>query len=151
MKTNASSVSLRVTAKLENLAAIRRFVEEAATTLSLDPATVSDIVLAVDEAASNIATHGYQGQPGTIEIEVKRRGDALLIRLRDHAPPFDPTSVPVSDLTVPLEQRAIGGMGIHLIRQVVDKVIHRITPQGGNELLLVKKLEGNRENLDICS
>ena len=151
MKTSASFPSLRIAAKLENLAAIRRFVEEAAAALGIDPATVTDIVLAVDEAASNIVVHGYQGQPGTIEIEVKRERDALLIYLRDEASPFDPTSVGAPDLTVPLEQRATGGMGIHLIRQIMDKVVHRITSQGGNELLLVKRLEENSEDLDICN
>ena len=43
---------------------------------------------------TNIIEHGYQGQPGSIEIEVTTREDALIIQLRDQAPPFDPTSVP---------------------------------------------------------
>jgi len=151
MKTSASSPFLRIAAKLENLAAIRRFVEEAAAALGVGPATVTDIVLAVDEAASNIVVHGYRGQPGTIEIEVKRERDALLIYLRDEASPFDPNSVPAPDLTTPLEQRATGGMGIHLIRQIMDKVTHRNTSQGGNELFLVKRLEENSEDFDICN
>jgi len=150
MKTGISSASLRVAAKLENLAAIRRFVEEAATALGIDLATVTNTVLAVDEAASNIVVHGYQRQPGTIEIEVKRGRDALVICLRDEASPFDLTSIPAPDLTVPLEQRATGGMGIHLIRQIMDKVTHRVTSQGGNELLLMKRLEENSEDFDIC-
>jgi anti-sigma regulatory factor (Ser/Thr protein kinase) len=53
------------------------------------------------------------------------------------------------DLTVPPEQRTISGMGIHLIRLIMDKVIHRITPQGGNELLPVRRLEEDNEDLDI--
>lgn len=107
--------------------------------------------MAVDEAVRNIVVQGYQGQLGTIEIEVKRERDALLICLRDEASPFDPASVPVPALTAPLEQRATGGMGIHLIRQIMDKVTHRNTSQGGNELLLVKRLEENSEDFDICN
>ena len=150
MTTNASSVSLCVAARLENLSVIRRFVEDAMTALDIDPATIAGAVLAVDEAASNIITHGYQGQPGDIEIDVQCERNALLICLRDCAPPFDPTSVPAPDLDVPLEQRVAGGLGIHLIRQTMDKVIHRITPHGGNELLLIKRLEEDSEALDIC-
>jgi serine/threonine-protein kinase RsbW len=149
MKTNTSSTSLRVTARLENLATIRRFVEETVTALDVSPDAVADIVLAVDEVVSNIVVHGYRGQPGPIEIEVKHGRGTLAICIRDEAFPFNPTSVPPPDLTLPLEQRTIGGIGIHLIRQVMEKVIHRITPQGGNELLLVKGLEENSEDFDI--
>jgi len=133
------SISLHIAAELKNLAAICLFVEEVATALGVDPAIIPDVVLAVDEAASNIIIHGYQGQGGAVEIEVGQEGDALVIRLRDEAAPFDPTTVPAPDLTVPLEQRAVGGLGIHLIRQVMDEMAHRVTPQGGNELTLVKR------------
>jgi serine/threonine-protein kinase RsbW len=150
MTANAPFASLCIAAKLESLAVIRCFVEDAMTALGIDPATIASTVLAVDEAASNIVTHGYQGQPGDIEIDVQHERIALTICLRDQAPPFDPTSVPAPDLTAPLEQRVAGGLGIHLIRQTMDKVIHRITPHGGNELLLIKRLEEDSEALDIC-
>lgn len=136
MKT---SDSLRIAAELNNLAEIRCFVQETASALGADPAVIPNVILAVDEAVSNVIAHGYQGQGGNIEIEVSREGNVLVIRLRDEAPPFDPTSVPPPDLTLPLEQRAPGGLGIHLIRQLMDEMIHRVTPQGGNELTLVKR------------
>jgi serine/threonine-protein kinase RsbW len=136
MKTNTS---LQIAAELRNLAEIRCFVQETVLALGADPAVIPNLILAVDEAVSNIIAHGYQGQGGTVEIEVSRERDALLIRLRDEAAPFDPTSVPPPDLTVPLEQRAAGGLGIHLIRQIMDEMTHRVTPQGGNELTLVKR------------
>lgn len=136
--------SLRTTAELNNLAEIRRFVEETASALGVAPAVIPGVILAVDEAVTNIIVHGYQGQGGAVEIEVSREGDALVIRLRDEAAPFDPTSVPPPDLTLPLEQRTPGGLGIHLIRQIMDEITHRVTPQGGNELTLVKR--GIRRN-----
>jgi serine/threonine-protein kinase RsbW len=141
---------LCIAAKLNNLREIRRFIQETATALGVDAAMIPDIVLAVDEAASNIVFHGYQVREGVIQIEVERRGNALVVRLRDEATPFDPTSVPPPDLSLPLEQRPLGGMGIHLMRQVMDEVIHRITPQGGNELTLVKRgLRANDSDLVI--
>jgi anti-sigma regulatory factor (Ser/Thr protein kinase) len=142
-----TSPSLRTTAELKNLAEIRRFVEETASALGVAPAVISGVILAVDEAVSNIIAHGYQGQGGIVEIEVGRERDALVVRLRDEAAPFDPTSVPPPDLTLSLEQRTPGGLGIHLIRQTMDEMTHRLTPQGGNELTLVKKDVGE-ENGD---
>jgi serine/threonine-protein kinase RsbW len=149
MKTGSPSASFRVAAKLENLAAIRRFVEEASIALGVEPATVTEIVLAVDEAAANIILHGYRGQSGPIAIQVKCRPAALVICLRDKASPFDPTSVPAINLTAPPEERTASGLGVHLIRKIMDEVTHSVTPQGGNQLILVKKLEANSEDLDI--
>jgi len=131
--------SVRIIADPTNLATIRRFVQETATALEGDPAAISQVVLAVNEAATNIMIHGYRNQPGVIEIEVGRKEDALIVCLRDQAPPFDPDTTPPPDLTLPLEKRSFGGMGVHMIRQLVDEVTHRLTPQGGNELTLIKK------------
>ncbi|UCC62878.1 MAG: ATP-binding protein, partial [Anaerolineae bacterium] len=82
---------LRIPADLENLAEIRRFVEERATTLGVDSDVLRDLLLVVDEAATNVIVHGYEGEKGLIEIEVGRDADALVVRLRDEALPFDPT------------------------------------------------------------
>ena len=131
--------TLRIAATLKELAAIRQFVEETAAALKVDPAAIPDVLLAVDEAATNVIMHGYRGQPGTIEIEMGRDGNSLLVRLRDQATPFDPTVLPPPDVTLPLEMRPLGGMGVYLIRKLMDAVTHRVTPQGGNELTLVKK------------
>jgi serine/threonine-protein kinase RsbW len=133
------SSTLRVSAELKNLAVIRRHVSEAAANLRAGESAIDDMIQAVDESATNIIVHGYDGQPGAIEIEVAREGDALLVRIRDHAPPFDPTTYPPPDLTVPLEQRRYGGLGIHLTRECTDAMIYRVTPDGANELTLLKK------------
>jgi len=105
------------------------------------PRPIDDLVLAVDESATNIIMHGYRGQPGDIEVEIRRAPDAVVIYLRDRAPPFDPTRLPAPDVTLPLEQRPIGGLGVYLTRQLMDSVTHRLTSQGGNELTLIKKIE----------
>lgn len=132
-------VSRRFTAELKNLAAIRQFVEQQAEALQTNPDVIPDVVQAVDESATNIILHGYRGGPGNIEVEVEQAGADLVIRLRDRAPTFDPTQLPPPDLTLPLETRPIGGLGVYLTRQMVDEISHRALPQGGNELTLVKK------------
>jgi glutamate/tyrosine decarboxylase-like PLP-dependent enzyme/anti-sigma regulatory factor (Ser/Thr protein kinase) len=138
-RTLEISVPLRIPANLERLAEVRRFVTERATTLGVNLELLSDVLLAVDEAVTNTIVHGYGGREGFVEVEVGREGDALVVRLRDEAVPFDPTCVPPLDVTLPPEQRVLGGMGIYLIRQAMDEVTHRITLQRGNELTLVKR------------
>lgn len=130
---------LRITADLNQLATLRCFVQDVAMAFKVDPAIIPELLLAVNEIATNIIIHGYQSQPGTIEVEMKREEDGLMICLRDEAPPFDPTLVPSPDLSLPLEKRPLGGLGIHLTRQLMDEMIHQVRPQGGNELILKKK------------
>jgi serine/threonine-protein kinase RsbW len=140
-------VSLRISADLQNLSTIRKFVEEVVKDEQTDPETVGDVVLAVDEAVTNIILHGYQGQPGSLEIQVSKAEDKVTIGLRDQAPPFDPTAYEKKpDLSLPLNQRPLGGMGIYLIRNAVDEITYRVRPQGGNELTLVKKLTGKNNS-----
>ena len=131
--------TLRIAAELKNLNVIRRFVQETAAAFGADKDVIADVILATDEAATNVIVHGYQDRPGIIEIELSRSGDAMVIYLRDESALFDPTSVPPPDVTQPLDERPLGGMGIHLMRQLMDEVTHRATPQGGNELTMIKK------------
>jgi serine/threonine-protein kinase RsbW len=138
-KTMGDVVSISVAADVEQLAAIRAFVGLQAERFGVDSSASYDLVLATNEMATNIVAHGYRGQPGTIEIELRRSGDAIEIRLRDHAPLFDPTRAPAPDLTLPLHNRPLGGMGILVTRQMMDDVPHRSLPPGGNELTLVKR------------
>lgn len=131
-------MNLHVAAELQNLEPLRRFVEESALALQADQDAALDLVQAVDECATNIIEHGYRFQPGTIEIEIDRVGDTLTIVLRDHAPPFDPTSLPPPDLSLPFEERQPGGLGIYLARQMIDQWQHRALPDG-NELTMIKQ------------
>ena len=135
----AEPVRLRMIAGLDDLAQIRRFVEGAATHGGGDPAKVADMLLALNEAATNIIEHGYRGAPGSLEVEVEYSGDALTVRLRDQAPVFDPALVPVPDVTLPLDRRPLGGMGVHMMRRLTDVLSYRTRSDGWNELVLVKK------------
>ncbi len=134
-----TGASLQIVAELRDLAAIRDFIGGAAASLNVDLPVIPDILQAVDESATNIIVHGYRGRPGQIDIDVKREGNFLVVRLRDQATPFDPTTVPDPDVTLPLDERPIGGLGVYLTRRLMDAMTHRVTPQGGNELTLAKK------------
>ena len=137
--------TLRIAAELNNLETIRRHIEETAAALNVDPDMIPDVLLAVNEIATNVIVHGYRGRPGNIEIEIGQDGNNLVIRLRDQAPPFDPTSVPPPDTSLPLEQRPLGGMGIFLTRRLMDKVSYRVTRENGNELTLIKSIQSSSE------
>ena len=132
-------MSLRIAADVKNLATLRRFVEGAAARGGGDPEAIADMLIAMNEAATNIILHGYQGGPGIVEVEVGYNGDALVVALRDRAPGFDLTSVPPPDVTIPLERRPLGGMGIYMMHQLTDELIQRTTADGRNELILVRK------------
>ena len=130
----------RANAQLKDLAAVRRYIQERAEAYYFGPDDLYDLTLAVDEVVTNILNHGYQSQSGPIEIEVERQGDFLAIHIRDQAKAFDPTQVPEPDLSLPLDQRPVGSLGLYLTRQSVDQMIYRTNPQGGNILTLKKKV-----------
>jgi serine/threonine-protein kinase RsbW len=118
---------------------MRRFVQEVAQGMSLASSAIDDLVQAVDEMSANIILHGYRGRPGQIEVAVRPEGGGVAVILRDQAPPFDPTLVPEPDLSLPLDRRPAGGLGIYLSRKLTDGILHRPIPGGGNELTLIKR------------
>ena len=134
---NAAS-KLRIESDVNNLAKIRNFIRQSISKPGVDEEVVDDVILAVDEAATNIMLHGYKSHSGMIEIDVDARADRLTIIITDQAPGFDPTLVPPPDLTLPLEQRPLGKYGVFLIRNNVDDVNYDSLPGGGNQLTLVK-------------
>ena len=140
MTTRAAATTLRLDgAVVADLADVREFVRQAARSLHVPPALEPDLVIGVDETLTNVLLHGYGGSPGPVEIGMTRRGDEVVVRLRDWAPAFDPTAWPEPDLSVPLDQRRAGGFGIHLTRACLDRIDHRRINEG-NEILLVKSL-----------
>lgn len=129
-------MSLKVRADLGQLSRIREYAIEAATALGVVPSAFDDLRLAVDEAVTNIITHGYDG-PGDIELDVAAEGSDLIVRLRDQAPLFDLASAPPVDLSPPGERDKPGGFGVFLMRSVMDDIFHRAT-KTGNELTMIK-------------
>ncbi|MBX3060086.1 MAG: ATP-binding protein [Anaerolineae bacterium] len=126
---------------LDDLAEIRRLIESAVACLWEPGEAVNELVVAINEAVTNVLVHGYQGQPGQMVVKVSRDNATLMVRLHDQAWPFDPTAVPPPDITLPLSQRQPGGMGVHLMRQFCHQIQHQVRPEGGNELKLVKLIE----------
>ena len=117
---------------------MRAFLEQAVLWLGGSDDIAGDLVLGVNEAVTNVILHGYGGLPDEVTIEVTDAGGDLIVRLLDRAPLFDPTIVPPPDIYRPLEDRPLGGLGVHMMRQLCDELKYRIRPGGGNELSFIK-------------
>jgi serine/threonine-protein kinase RsbW len=128
-----------IAAGVDELASVRAFVRVNVAAVGADEETMADLVQAVDELVCNIVGHGYAGRPGTVEIAFVETPDEIGFRIRDDAPPFDPTAVPEPPLDLPLQRRRLGGMGVHLARALTDGFDHRILPTGGNEVTVRKR------------
>lgn len=132
---------LRIPAALDRIAEVRALARSVTDEVGAPQVCVDDVVQAVDEAATNIVLHGYRGRDGWLDIAVEREDDRVVITIADDAPPFDPTTHPEPDLTIPPDQRRPGGMGIHLIRLAMDTLTHRPRPGGGNILTMSRTLD----------
>jgi anti-sigma regulatory factor (Ser/Thr protein kinase) len=137
--TTAPEATITIAAGVDELAGVRAFVRNRVATAGGDDEMTADLVQAVDELVCNVVGHGYAGRPGTIEVAFLETPDEIGFRIRDDAPPFDPTAVPEPPLDLPLERRRLGGMGVHLARALTDGFDHRILPTGGNEVTVRKR------------
>jgi serine/threonine-protein kinase RsbW len=126
-------------AKFEFLNEIRDFVAEVARDGGFDDKEIYSVQLAADEAASNIIEHAYEGiADGQIELACEVRGAELIISMQDHGKSFDSKKVKKPNLKVGLSERQIGGLGIYLMRKLMDEVKYRSSGTG-NLLTMIKR------------
>ena len=136
------STSLRMKAILENVPRAIECVTEWARKAGFDEGALYKIQLAVDEACANVVDHAYAGaEPGDIEVLCRLDDRLLTIQVRDWGQGFDLGGVKDPDLEAPLEERSLGGLGLFLVRQVMDEVQFTSDPEQGNELMMSKRLD----------
>jgi serine/threonine-protein kinase RsbW len=115
---------LEIPAVIASLGTIAHFVQDVAAEAGLDPTAAYRLRLAVDEIATNVITYGYTGigAADAITVECRITDTEVIVELIDRGQAFDPlTSLPDPDeLTKPLDERRIGGLGIFLARSSVD-------------------------------
>ncbi|MCC7494753.1 MAG: ATP-binding protein [Fimbriimonadaceae bacterium] len=124
------------------------FVGFVARRVGFPPSEVARIRLAVDEAAANVVLHAVEtAQFETFRVICEEEGTCLRVRVRDEAPPFDWESVAEPNLEAPVEQRKVGGLGLYLMRRVMDRV--ELRPVGaGKEIVLSKELPDREGAVD---
>ncbi len=129
-----------VASHLSALSQISAFVSERAALAGMDEERVFAVQMAVDEACTNCMEHAYEGrEDGEVHICCWTEGGDFVIRITDHGRPFDPASVPVPDVTAPLEERQIGGLGLFLMYKLMDGVEFQFDPAEGNQVTLRKR------------
>jgi serine/threonine-protein kinase RsbW len=132
--------TLTIESRTEKLSAVRAFISEAAREFGFDEESISNIALAVDEACTNIIKHAYHfadDQP--IDIHVKENNGTFEVIIRDKGKPFDPNEVHLPVMKEYLKNYKRGGLGMYLMKSLMDKVEYKPSPNG-NEVRLVKYL-----------
>jgi serine/threonine-protein kinase RsbW len=129
----------RFTCSLNNLEKICDYISHCANQAGLSEAESYAVQLAVDEAATNIIEHGYGIEcPSRIDVTCEILEDGLKVVIYDDAEPFDPSSVPEPEINVSLDDIKPRGLGIYLMRKMMDEVKYETSPNQGNTLTMIK-------------
>jgi serine/threonine-protein kinase RsbW len=127
-------------AKLEDLPRIIEFVVTWLESKGLDKYSFT-METVVDEASTNVVKHAYGGKGGFFAITCNYSGGEISITIQDRGPKFDPNTVPVPDTGTDLEHRKIGGLGIYMMRKMMDVVEYSYGEGVGNRLVMRKKID----------
>jgi serine/threonine-protein kinase RsbW len=136
-----NTFTLDVPSTTQNLALIREFVTRVAAQAGLNEVEVGQLELAVDEACANVIEHAY-GDDKTKQVMIRAVFDEETLRIHviDTGEGFDPTQVQQQDVKDLIAKRKTGGLGMRLIKTLMDEVHYEIEPGKKNELRMVKKL-----------
>jgi len=111
-------ISFHIATDPTALTVLQQHLETVQSAWRLPRKTVAEINLALEELIVNIVNHGKLDPTHVIDITLSKVARELTIRVVDDGPPFDLTHVAAPDVTLPLEQRSCGGLGIHLVRKL---------------------------------
>jgi serine/threonine-protein kinase RsbW len=132
---------LIVKSRTDNLSKIRDFVYSFADDIGMNHDVIEDIILAVDEACTNIIKHAYKSYPeGDIILKIKHSASKIIISITDYGTPFQPETVPDPDLQKYYKQHRVGGLGMYLMKSLMDDVKYTSVPGKFNQVQLLKKL-----------
>ena len=119
---------------------LSEFIDMNCEELGVDMVDTMNINLALEEAVVNVMSYAYpEGTEGQVDIEMIADGDNMIFTITDSGTPFDPTQKEEVDTTLSAEERPIGGLGIHLVRKLMDDISYQYV-DNKNVLTLKKKL-----------
>ena len=125
---------------VQTIPQLNGFVDEVCEAAGYDMSTTMKLNLAIEEAVVNVMNYAYPtGVTGNVDIDAQMNDERLKFVISDSGTPFDPTAKAEVDTTLTAEERGIGGLGIHLIRQIMDTINYERV-DGKNVLTLRKKL-----------
>ena len=123
------------------LSDVRSFVNEHAYSFGFDDKEISEIILAVDEACTNVIKHAYKGNPeAKFEVRIAASGIEFAVIARDWGASFRPEEVPVPNIKQKTKVHKAGGLGIFLMRKLMDTVEYQ-EKGAANEVRLVRYLK----------
>ena len=133
--------TLKIDSKTDQLVAVREFVSQAAYASGFNEEDVSKIALAVDEACTNVIKHAYQFDPKQqISVTVTKNSHEFEIAIVDHGKQFDPQRIKQPDMKEYLSSYRRGGLGVYLMKSLMDKVEYDIEPGRRNQVRLIKHI-----------
>jgi serine/threonine-protein kinase RsbW len=135
---------LTLSAEVTALPEARAFIRSACQDLHIANETSYDILLAVDEALSNIIEHGYAGlEHGPITVAWRKEAQRLIVEITDSGHAFEPVQPEQPDIEAKLLDGRLGGLGLYLIYNIMDKISYQTTAVG-NTLTMIKELGDNK-------
>ncbi len=128
------------------LADVREFVDGCAVRFGFGDKEVSEITLAVDEACTNVIKHAYKGNPDAeFEVRILASGTEFQVVVRDWGASFKPEEVPLPNIKDKVKKHKAGGLGIFLMRKLMDTVEYR-GQDASNEVRLVRNLRNEQKS-----
>jgi serine/threonine-protein kinase RsbW len=125
---------------ISEISRLNDFIEDIGNEFSLTPDVVFNLNLVLEEAVVNVINYAYPKEDHeSIYLSAKMLNESIILVLTDTGKEFDPTMVPDADVTLSAEDRQIGGLGIFLIRQIMNEVKYERI-EGKNILTMEKKL-----------
>lgn len=122
---NTAKLSLELINNLDELENLSRNIEKFCELNNLSGRNLFELNLVIDEVFTNIISYAFRDKKEhRIKIDVEIIDQEILIRVEDDGVPFDPTAVPANDLNCPVEDRKIGGIGIHIINKIMNSVFY---------------------------
>ena len=137
-----SVLEIKFTNDLGDIARVNQVFEEFATKEGLPDRVRRSIKLVFDELLNNIITYAFSDDDDDVhdlEVRVESTSTAISVSISDDGHPFDPLALEAPDVSLPIDERKIGGLGIHLVRQMMDEVSY-VRRDERNVVVLTKKL-----------
>ena len=121
-----NKVSFKLKSKLSELDTLCQHLERFGESIGLSPNCIFEANLALDELFTNIITYGFNdNKEHTIEVTISHKNNKLVLNIEDDGIPFNPTEVDMPDLECTIEECKIGGLGIHLAKNLMDEVCYQ--------------------------
>ena len=130
---------MTIAATVENIWAVTDFVNEQLEALDCPMRAQMQIDIAIDELFGNIAHYAYNPDVGeaTVRVEVAEEPLSVIITFIDGGVPYDPLTAEEPDTTLSAEERAIGGLGIFMVKKSMDEIAYRY--ENGRNILSIRK------------